>query len=258
MSMPSFPDFNPDITCENAISMILTSIAMEELALSHIINAEGEKLQAVLKHLDADDSQCGGKYPVDELLKVNKSIADLLDSVSKNQMLLKSKMERALDALTETGCRKPPSPNSPNNPCAYNKCNAIFTVKKCNKWNPDTSLSWNESHQHGDCVRQAPADPSHIEILKKGRFLISFLLNVRGLCIHTNRQDIAVSVVDSDNNTLYTVYAQTPRQDTTVSISMSGMSIDTLERELPYALHLTFESSGPLAVEQGTFSITEI
>ena len=45
MSMPSFPPNGADLTREEALTMIIASIAMEELALSHIINAEGEKLQ---------------------------------------------------------------------------------------------------------------------------------------------------------------------------------------------------------------------
>ena len=48
MSMPNFPTISPAITREDAVNQILSSIAMEELGLSHIINAEGEKLQYVL------------------------------------------------------------------------------------------------------------------------------------------------------------------------------------------------------------------
>ena len=43
MSMPSFPPNGADMTQEEALTMIIASIAMEELALSHILNAEGEK-----------------------------------------------------------------------------------------------------------------------------------------------------------------------------------------------------------------------
>lgn len=45
MSLPSFPVVNPPIEREDAVNQILSSIAMEELGLSHILNAEGEKLQ---------------------------------------------------------------------------------------------------------------------------------------------------------------------------------------------------------------------
>ena len=44
--MPVFP--NTTITRENAINQILSSIATEELSLSHILNAEGEKIQHIL------------------------------------------------------------------------------------------------------------------------------------------------------------------------------------------------------------------
>ena len=42
MSMPSYPPNGADMTREQAITMIVASIAMEERALSHIIDAEGE------------------------------------------------------------------------------------------------------------------------------------------------------------------------------------------------------------------------
>ena len=45
MSLPSFPTADPPIQREDAVNQILSSIAMEELGLSHILNAEGEKLQ---------------------------------------------------------------------------------------------------------------------------------------------------------------------------------------------------------------------
>lgn len=48
MSLPKFPINPADITRDDAINMILTSIAMEEVGLSHILNAEGEKIQYVL------------------------------------------------------------------------------------------------------------------------------------------------------------------------------------------------------------------
>jgi hypothetical protein len=41
MSMPSFPKNGADMTRDEALTMIIACIAMEELALSHILNAGG-------------------------------------------------------------------------------------------------------------------------------------------------------------------------------------------------------------------------
>jgi len=130
--MPKFPDIDPDITCESALNMILASIAMEELALSHIINAEGEKLQYVLGTLEKRCDK-GLRPDVDEVLKVNQSITCLLDSVSQNQMILKNKMDKALHALSEI-CPGSPCPPKPPCPCPPEPCCKCSC--KCDKCHP--------------------------------------------------------------------------------------------------------------------------
>ena len=55
MSLPSFPVVNPPIEREDAVNQILSSIAMEELGLSHILNAEGEKLQYIVRSCELID-----------------------------------------------------------------------------------------------------------------------------------------------------------------------------------------------------------
>lgn len=94
MSMPDFPDNCLNISRQQSFNMIIASIAMEELALSHIMNAEGEKLQYVLGTLPGTSPLCSS---TSEVLEVNKSITKLLDSVAQNQLMLKSKLERILD-----------------------------------------------------------------------------------------------------------------------------------------------------------------
>lgn len=103
MSMPTFPSPVNPICREDAINYILTSIAMEELGLSHIINAEGEKIQYVLGTLPG---VTGPDATLEEILKTNDSVKGILDSVMENQLLLKAKMQSALKASCSgaTGC----------------------------------------------------------------------------------------------------------------------------------------------------------
>ena len=77
MSMPSFPPNGADMTRAEALTMIIASIAMEELALSHILNAEGEKLQYILGTLHGT-SHCACPQDV---LAVNKSVTALVEAV---------------------------------------------------------------------------------------------------------------------------------------------------------------------------------
>lgn len=65
MSMPNIPDIKPNvsITRDNGINIILSSIGMEELALSHFMNAEAEKIQYVIGTLHSEDELIdNGKY----------------------------------------------------------------------------------------------------------------------------------------------------------------------------------------------------
>ncbi|MDR1664424.1 MAG: hypothetical protein LBR83_05835, partial [Clostridiales bacterium] len=95
MSLPTIP-VNPETgTLESSISQILTSIAMEEIGLSHIINAEGEKLQYVLGTLTDTKAL---DPSISELLEINESVKEMLNAISTNQMFLFGKMSSALSA----------------------------------------------------------------------------------------------------------------------------------------------------------------
>ena len=99
MSMPEFPNLEK-LTNEQAINSILTSIALEEAALSHILNAEGEKIQYVISHKCAD---------VQKVIEVNESVSALLDRILDLQLVLKSKLLLTKTLLTlNTGlpCRQ--------------------------------------------------------------------------------------------------------------------------------------------------------
>lgn len=83
---------------------------MEELGLSHIINAEGEKLQYVLGTLPGIT---GPEATIADLLNTNESIQNLLQNASYNQLLLKSKMQQALSASEMAGATGPTGPQGP-------------------------------------------------------------------------------------------------------------------------------------------------
>lgn len=109
MSQPSFPD-NPETTREDAINQILSSIAMEELGLSHIINAEGEKLQYILGTLPGIT---GPTATIQDVLNTNSSVQNLLQNAAYNQLMLRSKMQQALSASDMAGATGPTGPTGP-------------------------------------------------------------------------------------------------------------------------------------------------
>lgn len=77
------------VVCANgprsqAITDAVESVALEQTALSHILNAEGEKLQAAV----AMDN-----ITAEELLAINKSVQSMVDKVSNFELILQSKLE---------------------------------------------------------------------------------------------------------------------------------------------------------------------
>ena len=128
MSMPNIPNIKPDISlnrCET-VNLLLSSIALEEIGLSHILNAEGEKLQAMLKK----DPKCIKGY-----MDMNKSINKTLRTIIKSQMLLQLKLEDVMELDEEICC-------SHNKKCSCkNKCSGCKRLDcHCKEYNkcPDS------------------------------------------------------------------------------------------------------------------------
>lgn len=113
MSQSSLPPLPTSIDREDAISLILTSIAMEELGLSHLINAEGEKIQYVLGTLPGTQSPPGS---VEEVLAVDESIRDTLAGVTQLQLFLNAKMQAALKSSEMQGPTGPTGPTGAPGP----------------------------------------------------------------------------------------------------------------------------------------------
>ena len=198
MSMPSFPPNGADMTREDALTMIIASIAMEELALSHILNAEGEKLQYILGTLPGA-SPCACPQDV---LAVNKSVAALVEAVTQNQMLLKNKLEKVLEfcppppppCKPEPAPCPPPCPPQGSDPCPA-PCPDPCKTRSCEKsslqlsvqrermiWKPDCRLPWRTSGCFGKDICWDRRVPTRIQLNPGKAYVIQYTLNVRAMC----------------------------------------------------------------------------
>ena len=112
MSMPTFPKNDPPLTREGSLNEIISSIAAEELSLSHLLNVEGEKLQYVLGTMPGLDEAAS----LDEVMQVNKSVKDTLSGIMEQQMALTSKLGAVLKAPTFPGPEGPMGAEGPEGP----------------------------------------------------------------------------------------------------------------------------------------------
>lgn len=93
MSMPKIECVNIEKCC--AASSVLQSIALEEASISHILNAEGEKIQKILSLHSCDRK---------DILEVNKSVQDMVDKITNLELVLKSKLDLIVPLLDD--CKK--------------------------------------------------------------------------------------------------------------------------------------------------------
>ncbi|AST05588.1 hypothetical protein AF2641_00920 [Anoxybacillus flavithermus] len=98
MGFPNVPHIKPEIHVDrdDALDLLLMSIALEELSLAHILNAEGEKIQFALEALQQRKTK---QSVIDDLLKVNRSVNSVLRNVIKEEILLQFKQENVLDVI---------------------------------------------------------------------------------------------------------------------------------------------------------------
>lgn len=81
------------ITREDTVGNIIESIAMEESSISHIINAESEKLQVIINMPDTTAQQ---------LIAANKSVKNAIDTVIGLETALISKLNMFSDMICQT------------------------------------------------------------------------------------------------------------------------------------------------------------
>jgi YVTN family beta-propeller protein len=110
LSFPNIPNITPliSVSVEQTIPLLLSSIAFEELALAHIMNAEAEKLQFVLGTLPTGIALSPSVVSLTDLLVVGSSVQRTLRDVIKKEMLLEFKFENVMDLLPFIPSPTPP------------------------------------------------------------------------------------------------------------------------------------------------------
>lgn len=144
MSLPEFPKPENILSQEQAINAIITSVAMVESALSHIINAESEKIKYAI---DCFKCNCSCEH-LQKLLEINKSASALIEQVNDIELILKNKLRLATNCMP---C-KPKPPEKPDCPDDDKNCCCI-----CNPINCGTPCPQHFCHtppqcgEHKDC-----------------------------------------------------------------------------------------------------------
>lgn len=69
---------------QQAITDLVQSVALQETALSHILNAEGEKMQAIIAMPGATPEQ---------LMELNGSVNKLINATTRLEMMFQAKLE---------------------------------------------------------------------------------------------------------------------------------------------------------------------
>ncbi|KNX34324.1 MULTISPECIES: BclA C-terminal domain-containing protein [Bacillus amyloliquefaciens group] len=112
MSQPNLPNITPVVTLsrDDTINLLLSSIAMEELGMAHILNAEGEKIQYALGTIPG---LTGPPSSIADILNLNESIRDTLDSLMKQELLLGSKLDSISNIPTLAGPTGATGPTGP-------------------------------------------------------------------------------------------------------------------------------------------------
>lgn len=100
MTLSDLTDLAPLMKLERSeiIHLLLTSIAMEEMSLSQLMNAEGEKIQRFLEREDVS---------LEEFLRVNQSVERMLRSIVSKQILLQFRLDHVLELESNSAGREP-------------------------------------------------------------------------------------------------------------------------------------------------------
>ncbi len=90
MSMPQIPEGKNRPSLKNTIIDLLESIALEEMALSHLVNAEAEKIQA----LTSNSVKYQNTANSNDILKFNQQSNQMIETIVMKEWLLLKKLDK--------------------------------------------------------------------------------------------------------------------------------------------------------------------
>ena len=111
-----------EITLDEAVSLLLKSIAMEEISLSKLMDVERRKVKEALVRCRCGD----GSWK--DTLKLNKSADDTLKTIAQLQMLLQFKLKNVQELLP---CTSMPSCFCRCGSCVESGCSVMGEGKGC-------------------------------------------------------------------------------------------------------------------------------
>lgn len=236
--------------------MIIASIAMEELALGHIVDAESEKLQYVLGTLPENPESC---EDFEDILAVNRSVRELLDTVLQSQMLLKGKLESALEACGHSP--EPPHPCKP--PCdgCKERCekSALRLLSRCSSstWDSGSLLSWRCRMQRGKAISWDESAPACIRLDTNKIYALEYTINVRSVCSYGS---VAVKINPSEafSDVLPLWFSPESTGCETMTLHYSTVLFPQSCKSKCADLSLLLSCGGSLLVEQAAMSIVEL
>lgn len=120
MGMPQIPEGKYRPTWNETVVDLLESIALEEMAIAHIMNAEGEKVQEVVKRYGGQDIGYG------ELHRSCRDAQSMMNSLIMKEWLLFTKLNTVLDMGT---VGEEPTQNPPEEPCTCQPVRTTTMIK---------------------------------------------------------------------------------------------------------------------------------
>ena len=258
MSMPSFPENGANMTREQALTMIIASIAMEESALGRVIDAEGDKLQYIL---DRCQESCGCCGTPKEILEVNCSVTRLLDVVAQNQMILRSKLALALNAgggcPPDPPCPSPCPPIPPGPPCPEPSIKSLMQLKLPEDgflWKPGCPIPWEYLGGRGSAVRWSIEAPSQVELDPSKAWSVNCAFIVRDFMPTAASGRICMESAGVSRELLPLCFSIHCAGGEAVTLQYSTLLLPSSTSNISFRLR----SRPPLWVEQAELNIVEL